>query len=287
MDYYRDVEKAVLFIEQHLTNEIYVQDVAALVSYSYFHFQRIFQGTMGESIGHYIRTRRLTKAAQELLYTDKKILDIALSLQFETNESFTRAFKHYFKKTPSRYRKDRKETLLGFRPEMQQLIMSPSCLHTSPSIIHLSSIYLEGISFTFNMKHNISQQKWAQLNKELSDIKIKGNRYAVFHSDDACEAYDFHTNSMIQEFIGIEKKELPTHRQKMEEKIIEGGKYLQFTHEGTIEELQKSYAYIWGTWIPKHQYSLSARSDLEIYTEEFLGPMNSLSKIYLLIPIDK
>lgn len=45
------------------------------------------------SVASYIRLRRLANAAGALLYTDLRIIDIALYYQFESQEAFTRTFK--------------------------------------------------------------------------------------------------------------------------------------------------------------------------------------------------
>ena len=72
---------------------ITARDAAEAVSYSYYHFHRYFSAVMGETIGSYIRGRRLTQAAWELTHSKKKIIDIGLSLYFESAESFTRLLK--------------------------------------------------------------------------------------------------------------------------------------------------------------------------------------------------
>lgn len=57
------IGKAIVFIEKHLYQPIAAPDAAEAVSYSYYHFHRYFHAFMGETIGSYIRSRRLTQAA--------------------------------------------------------------------------------------------------------------------------------------------------------------------------------------------------------------------------------
>ena len=49
--------------------------------------------------------RRLAGAARALLQTEDRILDIALDYQFNSHETFTRAFKRVFDQQPSQWRK--------------------------------------------------------------------------------------------------------------------------------------------------------------------------------------
>lgn len=57
------------------------------------------------TITEYNRMRRLANASAALLYTNERILDIALYYQFESQESFTRAFKKIYKLLPGKYRR--------------------------------------------------------------------------------------------------------------------------------------------------------------------------------------
>lgn len=57
------------------------------------------------TISEYIRKRRLAIAAMYLLYSDESILQIALELQYQSQEAFTRSFKELYKMPPGKYRK--------------------------------------------------------------------------------------------------------------------------------------------------------------------------------------
>ncbi|MFJ6211170.1 helix-turn-helix domain-containing protein [Lysinibacillus sp. NPDC092081] len=70
-------------------------------NFSKYHFHRIFQSSVGMTVTEYIRNRRLANASVALLHTSERILDIALYYQFESQESFTRAFKEVYKLPPA------------------------------------------------------------------------------------------------------------------------------------------------------------------------------------------
>lgn len=98
------VKKAIQYIEAHLLEKMKSEDVATYVGMSKYHFHRIFVSFIGCSITDYIRQRRLTYAAGDLLYTDLRVLDIALQYHFSSQESFTRSFQQMFNMPPRRYR---------------------------------------------------------------------------------------------------------------------------------------------------------------------------------------
>ncbi|CEH28636.1 transcriptional regulator [Aneurinibacillus migulanus] len=103
-EYTVSVQKAIEYIEDHLMEDISLEQIATHSSFSMYHFHRIFQAVTGMTVADYVRKRRLTNAAYELVNTDKRILEIAVEYGFLTQESFTRAFKKMFYMPPGRYR---------------------------------------------------------------------------------------------------------------------------------------------------------------------------------------
>ncbi|AWC27194.1 helix-turn-helix transcriptional regulator [Bacillus cytotoxicus] len=98
------VKKAIVYIENHLEEELTTAKVASYSATSMYHFHRIFQSNLGISVTEYIRKRRLTYAAQALVTTNRPILDIALQYGFSSQEAFTRAFKRMYHLPPKKYR---------------------------------------------------------------------------------------------------------------------------------------------------------------------------------------
>ena len=80
MDYIKSFEKAIIYIEENLNEDFKAEDVAKSIGYSYYHFTRLFEGLLGENVGNYIRKRRMAKAAQDLLYTDKNRILVRIDI---------------------------------------------------------------------------------------------------------------------------------------------------------------------------------------------------------------
>lgn len=104
-DYYNKLQEALNYIEEHIKEDISLEELASLCFYSDHHFHRIFQSIVGIPVTDYIRKRKLSVAAREIIESDKKIVDIALDYGFNSHETFSRAFKRIFDITPSAYRK--------------------------------------------------------------------------------------------------------------------------------------------------------------------------------------
>ena len=123
MSYISNVLRAVDYMERNLTCPVSVSDVASEAAYSTFHFVRLFKALTGYTPGSYLRRRRLTEAAGELAGGRKRIIEIALDYQFQSQEAFTRAFKDCFGINPSAFRKRGGAHLLGAARRIDELFL--------------------------------------------------------------------------------------------------------------------------------------------------------------------
>lgn len=105
MDQTSIIRDLLRWLDEHLDQPLSLDNVAAKAGYSKWHLQRMFKDVTGEAIGAYIRARRLSRAAIALRLTARPILDIALQYRFDSQQTFTRAFKKQFNKTPALYRR--------------------------------------------------------------------------------------------------------------------------------------------------------------------------------------
>ncbi|MCL2775679.1 MAG: AraC family transcriptional regulator [Oscillospiraceae bacterium] len=101
MEWIESITKAIRYIENNLTNDISIEDVANHVFMSEANFQRIFHLVTDITIGDYIRNRRLSLSGRDLFLTDSKVIDIAMRYQYDTSESFSKAFARFHGIPPS------------------------------------------------------------------------------------------------------------------------------------------------------------------------------------------
>ncbi|WP_256715963.1 AraC family transcriptional regulator [Paenibacillus odorifer] len=102
LNYSKDIEKCVEYIEAHIKENITVEEIATEVGYSVYHFCRVFSLCKEMSVMEYVRSRKLSLASIEL-FAGKKIIDIALDYGFETQSGFTKAFRKTFGYSPTQY----------------------------------------------------------------------------------------------------------------------------------------------------------------------------------------
>ncbi len=105
MDYSQCVQNAVAYIERHLSDPLPLEGLARRAGFSKYHFLRIFEKQTGSGLGEYIQSRRIAKAARLLLATEQPIMEIGLLYRFDSQESFTRAFRKAYALPPGKYRR--------------------------------------------------------------------------------------------------------------------------------------------------------------------------------------
>lgn len=104
MDSLERMNRALAYIEENLTGEIDFKQVEALALCSEYHFRRMFSFLAGVSLSEYIRRRRLTLAAFDLIHQDGLVIDLALKYGYTSPDAFTRAFYTVHGVTPSEAR---------------------------------------------------------------------------------------------------------------------------------------------------------------------------------------
>lgn len=94
------------YIEQNISTEIGTLQIANACYCSKSTLEKLFKNMNNTSVQVYIRHRRMTLAAKNLImFPEKSILDIAVSYGYGSHEAFTRAFAEVWHCTPSEYRK--------------------------------------------------------------------------------------------------------------------------------------------------------------------------------------
>ncbi|PQV81431.1 superoxide response transcriptional regulator SoxS [Cronobacter sakazakii] len=92
------------WIDEHIDQPLNIDVVAKKSGYSKWYLQRMFRTVMHQTLGEYIRKRRLQLAAQELRTTRRPIFDIAMDYGYVSQQTFSRIFRRQFDRTPSNYR---------------------------------------------------------------------------------------------------------------------------------------------------------------------------------------
>ena len=100
MEWVNDLNAAMDYLEAHLEEETDCAALAGIAGCSAYHFQRMFSYIAGMPLTEYVRRRRMTRAADELL-AGARVLDTALRYGYDSPTAFTRAFRAVHGVSPS------------------------------------------------------------------------------------------------------------------------------------------------------------------------------------------
>jgi AraC family transcriptional regulator len=108
-EYERRMHRVIEEIDRRLDQPLDLASLAAVAHFSPYHFHRLFAAWMGETLGDYLRRRRVEQAAARLAAQPRlSVLQVALAVGFGSGEAFARAFKLRFGCSPSAWRARRK-----------------------------------------------------------------------------------------------------------------------------------------------------------------------------------
>ncbi|MDA3646983.1 helix-turn-helix domain-containing protein [Saccharopolyspora indica] len=115
------VEQAISAMRDRYFDPITLQDLAAEVFVSPFHFSRVFAKSTGVTPGRYLTAIRLFEAKRLLVTSSMTVSDIVCSVGYSSVGTFTTRFTKAMGMTPSQYRDPRvRELMLAWAPDFQR-----------------------------------------------------------------------------------------------------------------------------------------------------------------------
>lgn len=293
MNHYRQaVLRSLDAIEQSLKRPIALHALARRAGFSLWHFHRIFAEHTGESLGSYLRKRRLTAAAEDLARTERTVLELALEYQFESHEAFTRAFKAVFDSTPSEFRRTGKLAWLRTRPELTPTRFQalPTQTTMKPEIIQLPALHLLGLSVRFirpmaptanNL--DVIPKLYARFCPLVPTLPPPQDKY--IYGAARCPADSAQRDPDELEYLasvnvapGIKAKA------PLELWVIPAGTYACFTHRGPVAKLGETINYAFGSWLPRSKFVHGEGPNLDRQDERF-GDGGAGCELDFLIPV--
>lgn len=266
------IQEIVEYIDAHLEECLDLDSLCKESGYSKYHLSRMFTDIAGFSIHKYIRRRRLTEAARLLIFTDRSVMEIALSAGYQTQQSFTAGFKSLFKCSPQAFRKrgefypfQLKLTVDGAKGLRGDKIMD---IRTVESNRILLAGYRKSTRFGFfvigQCWHKIHANKNQIPGRRNMDFLIGLNDYSKWNPDAETQPnFDYYAATEVERIDVI-----PKGMQTME---LPATKYIVFNFRAKSEDsLQPVADYIYKEWLPQSTCRLNenARYDFARYGEE-------------------
>ncbi|WP_313697593.1 MDR efflux pump AcrAB transcriptional activator RobA [Pantoea sp.] len=261
MDQAGIIRDLLVWLESHLDQPLSLDNVAQKAGYSKWHLQRMFKDVTGHAIGAYIRARRLSKAAVALRLTSRPILDIALQYRFDSQQTFTRAFKKQFAQTPAWYRRSSEWNSFGIRPP----IRLDDETQPEPAFVTLPETVLVGQTQNYTcILEQISSYRdemrihfWKQFLLETDTIPpVLYGLHQVRASQEKDDEQEILYTTAVPAHSAVNLHS----GQKV---ILEAGDYVQFTFNGPRVNLQEFILLLYGTCMPTLGLTRREGQDIE------------------------
>lgn len=277
MHAWEQIQQTIEFIEDHLDEEIDIENLAKTACLSPFYYQRLFSRFVKKPVAEYVKLRRMAKAVEILLQTDERILDIALGLGFASHEHFSRTFKDTFGMTPDEYRKS---------PQTLNRMTKPELLLHYTLIDEGVPLITEGIVLEVNRREITEPIYFTGVKKDMPIQLIDGlgiesgvdpldTLWRSFHeqkqtalglSEDNEEigvAYPCLEEGHFSYFAGAKSRlgNVPNGFMNWE---LPPGEYIVCSFEAenfealVMDALYKAQQYIYNTWLPNHKLQTEA-----------------------------
>lgn len=247
------IARIVDYIESHLEDKLDLESLANEAGYSKYHLHRMFSSIVGFTVHSYVQRRRLTEAARLLIFTNQSIMEIALIAGYETQQSFSVAFKAMFDCSPQALRKKR-----DFHPLQLKFTVDGKKQLRGDMIVDIQTIESGKIllvGYMGNTKNGFGiigecmmrfQANKEKINNRTDKSCIIGlNDYTKdFDCENEQPSFDFYAAAEVDDFSAIPNgmivKELPA------------SKYVVFSFTGRPQDsLQPVADYIYKEWFPQ------------------------------------
>jgi AraC family transcriptional regulator len=104
-EYFLRLNRVIDYIQNHYAEDLNLTKLASIACFSKFHFHRLFHAMIGETINDFVQRIRLEKSVHKLnTELNKSITEIALDCGFSSSQHFAKAFKTFYRITPSDFR---------------------------------------------------------------------------------------------------------------------------------------------------------------------------------------
>lgn len=258
MDLLKNMNEAINYIEDQLTNEIDFKEVERLALVSEFHFKKMFSYLAGITLSEYIRRRRLTLAAFELKEQNVRVIDIAIKYGYNSPDSFTRAFQSLHGVTPTEARISGYSLKAFPRMTFQLSIKGGSEMNyriEEKEVFRIIGIQ-KRVPIIFNGVNPEIASMWAGLSsKTIEELKAISNiepRGLISASTNFSEGR-MEEKGELDHYIGVATtKECPDQYVKLE---VPASTWAVFESIGPFPEtLQNIWGRIYSEWFPSSNY---------------------------------
>jgi len=254
-----ELNDVIDYIEEHLTDDLSLEEIAEFAGVSDYHFRQIFYYLAGLTLSEYIKNRKLSEANKDLLQ-GHKVTDVAYKYGYQSLDGFTRAFKHWSGFLPSDAVKKRISKTF---PKLSFIITVKGGSAMEVRIVDKPAFYLAGVSKRVPMQFEGVNQEIVKLAQSITEEQ-KAEMHALQNIEPyeiVNASYDADADFLREEgelthLIGV----LTTNGEESEHLVkvpVEACTWAIFPNEGPFPStLQETMAKVYAEWLPVSDYEV-------------------------------
>lgn len=264
------IERVLDYIHANLDQSLSLEQLAEQSCWSRWQLQRVFLHETGQTVAHYVRALRLSQAAEALLSTRQRVLDLALGHGFGSEVSFSRAFKQQFGCSPLAYRK--RGLRLGLSLPLARAQTAPTRnpkwvqvrVESRPGfVLHGVRGAIRGLFAPSPDFQQTVPAIWRAL-REAGGLSLSGELLGVVDVSAAGEA-------LLPYWAGVQAGEGEVMPAGLARLRVPPQEYAVITHVGPIDELARTLTWFILNWLPTSGYRGLDGFELERYAPGFDG----------------
>lgn len=262
------VHELVYWIEDNLEGDLSLDNISKRAGYSKWHLQRVFKKSTGTALGEYCRRRRLSKTALLLRLTKKDIYEIAMQYGFDSQQTFTRAFRQNFKLTPHAYRRAEYFNMNGLLPPFYYTEQKSSDV----SIVNMETLALTGhphlTQCSVETGECFSHEfRTKTITNRLSSLSVAPAKFYGLVDYSRYSEADAHYK--VAYTVALERDTHGAFSLESEKITVEAGRYAKFTFNGDVSGFKDFVSKIYLKDLPEKNLMRRKGYDIEIHTPIF------------------
>jgi AraC family transcriptional regulator len=267
-EYRNRINRIASYIDDNLSQQLTLNDLAKISGISVFHLHRLFQLYTGEPLAGYLRRQRIARGMKEIASgSSRSVIEIAIDLGYENTSAFIRAFKKRFGMTPKSDQNKGGSTLGLWRSQKSD---SKNQQLESMRIEQRPGFFLLGTSvkgYEARSFEKAAQTCFKTVIRDLDDCEVMnkvGKPHAIFFDDPDLSFADSMTY-----FGGFEwfETERPA-KSELELFKLPPSLWAVFLHQGSYKTLWQTWNLAYRNWLPLSNYDLGENYPFELYVND-------------------
>lgn len=247
-EYLQSIYRVIHYVERNYSDDLTLEELSRVAGFSKYHFHRIFKSIVGVNLSDYIRSVRLSNASLKFK-TDLNVTQIALTSGYETNASFSKAFKKHFGITPKAFSEKVKK-------KKGNKMLEPKIVITDP----VEVLYVRKTGHYMQS----ADEAWKTMVAFVAQNGLFEKavaRYGISHDNpNVIEEHNLRYDACLELSGSVNPKG------DVAKKQIAGGRYALFVHEGAYERIGETFKNI-SDWIVESGVSLRDEPSVQKYLD--------------------